>query len=147
MSAGDGEAPWTTIPLFHSVFSFRKRSRSPVFIIMRVRSNSLDITPHQDLQSHDSHPREQAETSEGLTTAINPEKAELSHSHSVDEEDPYSHTLSTCYRRYKIYSHLLIWLFFTGSARLNSNILLLYSRPILLWSFVHYVYIADTLQS
>ncbi|CAD6593838.1 MAG: hypothetical protein ASARMPREDX12_007695 [Alectoria sarmentosa] len=68
--------------------------------------------PHQDPQDHDLHRRRDADMAKEPATAFDREQGALSPSRS--EEDPQTHTFSNLYKRYRIFFHLFVWLFFTG---------------------------------
>ncbi len=69
--------------------------------------------PHQDPQDHDLNRRIHADvTASAPSDSKDIEKLGLAPIDS--EEDPQTHTFSNFYRRYRIFFHLLIWLFFTG---------------------------------
>lgn len=68
--------------------------------------------PHQDPQDHDLRRRRDADVAKETATTFDPEQGILSPSRS--EEDPQTHKFSNFYKRYRIFVHLFIWLFFTG---------------------------------
>lgn len=69
--------------------------------------------PHQDPQDHDLHRRHLANETKMATGTVDPEKGALTPVRS--EEDPQTHTVSTFYAKLRIFFHMFIWLFFTGS--------------------------------
>ena len=69
--------------------------------------------PHQDPQDHAIHKRKHGGiAAEGLAGLEDPEKNDLSTMRS--EDDPQTHSFSKFYRRYRFFSHLFVWLVFTG---------------------------------
>ncbi|CAF9941294.1 MAG: hypothetical protein ALECFALPRED_009057 [Alectoria fallacina] len=68
--------------------------------------------PRQDPQDHDLHRRRDADMAKEPATAFDREQGALSPSRS--EEDPQTPTFSNLYKRYRIFFHLFVWLFFTG---------------------------------
>ena len=79
------------------------------------------VTPHQDPQDHDLHRRKQVDAVEkSVKSNFDSEKGSTSVGlgHIQSEEDPQTHAGSTFYQRYRIFFHILIWSFFTGSVYL-----------------------------
>lgn len=69
--------------------------------------------PHQDPQDHDLARRRHADKGKKETDVNDTEKGSMSPDR-LDEGDARTHTYSTFYAKYRIYAHLVIWLFFTG---------------------------------
>ena len=77
-----------------------------------------DQQPHHHRKSHQGEVMEttqDVDTENGLTSDP-----------SGEEEDPRHHSLSRFYAKYRIFAHLFIWLFFTGSVQ---SFLSLFSNP------------------
>ncbi|CAF9920388.1 hypothetical protein IMSHALPRED_004868 [Imshaugia aleurites] len=68
--------------------------------------------PHHHSQGHDLHRRRSADMAKEPTAAVDPEQGNMSPSRF--DEDTQSHTVSTFYRKYRIFFHLFIWIVFTG---------------------------------
>lgn len=74
--------------------------------------------PHQNPQDHDLARRRRGDPSKASAAVKDAEKGDVS-SDGLEEEDPRTHTFSNFYRKYRIFFHLFIWLFFTGYVSLN----------------------------
>ena len=70
--------------------------------------------PHQDPHDPNLARRRHADPAKIAAGLVDTEKGPII-SDNFDEENPQSHSLSSYYARYRIFVHLLIWLFFTGS--------------------------------
>ena len=74
--------------------------------------------PDQDFSHHHKHP--QVDTKDHLSSESDPEKGGMSptkintNETGITGEDGRKHRFSRFYRKYKIFFHLFIWLFFTG---------------------------------
>lgn len=69
--------------------------------------------PHQESQHHELARRRSVDPSNVGAGMRDTEKGDLSPG-GLEEEDPQTHTFSSFYRRYRIFFHLFVWLFFTG---------------------------------
>ena len=69
--------------------------------------------PHQDNQYHDLARRRHVDLSKPSAGVEDKEKGDLS-LNELEEDDPRTHTLSNFYRKYRIFFHLFVWLFFSG---------------------------------
>lgn len=93
-----------------------ENGREEEMVYSRGTTFEPSTAPHQDPQDHALHRRIEADITKGPIDAVDPEKGDLSPIRS--EDDPQTHTFSNFYRKYRIFFHLFIWLFFTGSASL-----------------------------
>ena len=71
------------------------------------------IPPHQDPQHHDLHRRHHPDGHQNSVDVLDAEKGAID-SILSEEEDRQSHKVSGFYTKYRVFFHLLIWLFFTG---------------------------------
>ena len=75
------------------------------------------VIPHQDPQDHESHRKKKVETTDkSIVSSRDPEKGSTSVvlGHIQNEEDPQTHTGSSFYQRYRIYFHVVVWIYFTA---------------------------------
>ena len=70
--------------------------------------------PHQDPRDPNLARRRHADPAKMAAALVDTEKSPITSDH-FDEENPRTHSLSSYYARYRIFVHILIWLFFTGS--------------------------------
>ena len=71
------------------------------------------IPNQDDHQYHDPARRRHVGLSKASAGLEDKEKGDLS-LNGLEEDDPRTHTLSNFYRKYRIFFHLFVWLFFTG---------------------------------
>lgn len=97
--------------LHHDVYAEHHRPDEVVY--SQGTTFEKSTIPPQDPQDHDLHRR--YHPNEKMTADIvDAEKGTMSPLRS-EEEDPKTHTMSTFYAKYRIFFHLVLWLFFTGS--------------------------------
>ncbi len=76
--------------------------------------------PDQDFSHHHKHPSRAVDAKDQAYSESDPEKGDLSptkistNETGITGEDGRKHRFSRFYRKYKIFFHLFIWLFFTG---------------------------------
>lgn len=98
--------------LHHSAHA--EEGRHDDLMYSKGTTDERSIIPHQDHQDHNIERRKKAVVSganpEITESAMDTEKA----TYSSEESDPQSHRLSSFYRKYRLFFHLIIWLVFTG---------------------------------
>lgn len=90
-----------------------ERAREDDVLYSKGTTTDKGTIPHQDPQDHDLSRRKHANvTTNGASETKDIEQLDLDRIDS--EEDPQTHTFSNFYRRYRIFFHIFIWIFFTG---------------------------------
>ena len=90
-----------------------ERGREDEVVYSKGTTFEKGTIPHQDPQDHELNRRRHADTA--ASAQIDVQDAEKLDLAPIDsEEDPQTHTFSNFYRKYRIFFHLFIWLFFTG---------------------------------
>ncbi|KAF2839224.1 hypothetical protein M501DRAFT_992196 [Patellaria atrata CBS 101060] len=107
--------------LHHDSSAPRGRTDEPAYTTGTTAEKS--IIPDQDPNDHALHRRLHSDKKDGaaqekemMGDAYDAEKGSISptRNNMEPEEDPKTHTVSNFYRKWRIFFHLFIWLFFTG---------------------------------
>lgn len=89
------------------------RSQKEEIISIKSTTNEKSKRPDEERQEPSLQRKVHPDISKSLPSkVINAENAELGH--EASEVDLQAHLLSNFYIKYRIFFHLLIWLFFTG---------------------------------
>lgn len=95
-----------------------ERGREDEVVYSKGTTFEPSTIPEQDPQDNDLHRRKYDDITKAVMQAkapvdvVDQEKSEFSSTPSG--EDPQHHRLSNCYRRYRIFVHLFLWVFFTA---------------------------------
>lgn len=101
--------------IYHDANAEESRETEVVY----SKGNTIEprVIPHQNPRDHDMHHRKQAEATDStIPSGLNPENGSTSIALGSiqSEEDPRTHTASNIYRRYRVFFHVILWLFFTA---------------------------------